>query len=53
MNYRWILMSFGVIFIGLYLYFLYKIPFTWIISILGLVWFVFGFVIKKHDTYSG
>ncbi len=49
MNYRWMLMGIGIILIGLFLTLLYKIPFSWVISILGFILFFFGYAIKGAD----
>ncbi len=52
MNYRWMLMGTGLIIIGFYFHFLYHIPFSWVISLFGFIWFFFGYVIKRHDWYA-
>lgn len=38
--------------IGIYLNFLYGIPFTWLVSLAGLALFFFGYAIKEHDWYA-
>jgi|GEM_PF-1888283 len=52
MNYRWMIIGASVTSLGLYLYLLYKIPFSWFVSLLGLLLFFFGFAVKKHDRYA-
>lgn len=37
---------------GMYLNFLYMIPFAWLVSVAGLALFLFGYAIKSHDWYA-
>ncbi len=52
MNYRWALMGISTVVAGMYLNFLYKIPFAWLVSVAGLGLCFFGYSIKRHDWYA-
>lgn len=52
MNYRWALMGMSMAVAGMYLNFLYMIPFAWLVSVAGLALFLFGYAIKSHDWYA-
>jgi len=52
MNYRWSFMGIGVIIFGFYIYFIYKMPFSWLILVFGFIFFLIGFMIKRHDKYA-
>jgi hypothetical protein len=45
-------MGINTIIIGFYIYLLFKIPFSWLISVAGVIFVFFGYVIKKHDWYA-
>ncbi len=52
MNYRWVFISASIFLLGLFLFFIYNINFSWVISVLGLIGFLFALT-KKHDWYAG
>jgi len=52
MNFRWVFMGISIMILGLYIYLIFNIPFSWLISIMGFVLFFFGYVIKRHDWYA-
>ncbi|UCG95762.1 MAG: hypothetical protein JSV92_01790 [archaeon] len=52
MNYRWAFMGISTVLLGLHVYFLFQIPYSWAISIIGLVLLYFGYAIKRHDWYA-
>ncbi len=53
MNYRWMIIGFLVVVLGLFLYFLYKIPLSWVVSVPGVFLFLMGFFVKQRDLYAG
>ena len=52
MNYRWLFISASIFLLGLFLFFIYKVSFSWILSIFGLIGFLFA-ITKEHDWYAG
>lgn len=51
MNFHWMFIGLSTVLLGLHVFFLFRIPYTWLVSVFGLLLFYFGYAIKRESWY--